>query len=93
MYDVINGVLTVTKGHIASYNGETLPGAWISDRDVYEAGTSPTTGAQVVYDLSESDYITIQLTSTEVTTLLGTNNVWADTGDIIKLTYFGEPSP
>lgn len=33
--DVMNGLLTVTHGQIASYDGETLPGKWISDRDVY----------------------------------------------------------
>ena len=37
---------------IASYAGETLPGAWLSDRDVYTAGTSPSTGAQVAYALA-----------------------------------------
>lgn len=41
-----------TKGYIASYAGEALPGKWISDRDVYVAGATPTTGAQVVYELS-----------------------------------------
>lgn len=35
--------------YIASYNGETLPGEWMSDRDKYVSGTTPTTGAEVVY--------------------------------------------
>jgi len=78
--DVTTGVLTVTRGQIASYAGETLPGAWISDRDVYAAGTSPSTGAQVVYELAEP--ITYQLTPTQVRTLYGENNLWADTGDV-----------
>lgn len=82
--DVVNGTLTVTHGQIASYAGETLPGAWISDRDVYAAGTTPTTGAQVVYELATPQ--TVTLTPTEVTLLLGTNNVWSDTGDT-TLTY------
>ena len=73
-----SGVLTVTDANIASYNGETLPGEWISDRDVYAAGTTPTTGAQVVYKLATPQ--TYQLTPEEVTTLLGQNNVWADCG-------------
>ena len=76
--DVTSGVLTVTDANIASYNGETLPGEWISDRDVYAAGTTPTTGAQVVYKLATPQ--TYQLTPTEVTTLLGQNNIWADCG-------------
>ena len=78
--DVATGLLTVTNGYIASYNGEALPSTWISDRDVYSSGTTPTTGAQVVYALATPQ--TYQLTPRDVYTLLGTNNVWADTGDI-----------
>ena len=83
--DAVNGTLTVTKANIASYDGETLPGAWISDRDVYAEGTTPTTGAQVVYDLDTP--ITYQLTPTEIQMLLGTNNIWADTGEVKELKY------
>ena len=50
--DVLTGVLTVTHGQIASYSGQTLTGEWISDRDKYAVGTTPTTGAQVVYELA-----------------------------------------
>lgn len=78
--DVTNGVLTVDRAMIASYNGETLPSTWISDRDVYAQGTTPTTGAQVVYTLATP--ITYQLTPQEVDTLIGTNNVFADTGGV-----------
>lgn len=35
--------------YIASYNGETLSGEWVSDRDEYTAGTTPTIGAEVAY--------------------------------------------
>ena len=77
--NVTTGVLTVDRAQIASYNGETLPGEWISDRDVYAQGTTPTTGAQVVYELAPP--VTYQLTPQEIRTLLGTNNIWADTGD------------
>jgi hypothetical protein len=78
--DVVSGVLTVTDGYIASYAGETLLSTWISDRDVYVQGTTPTTGAQVVYKLATPQII--QLTLTEIKTLLGSNSVWADSGDI-----------
>ena len=78
--DVLTGVLTVTDANIASYAGEPLPGEWISDRDVYAAGTSPTTGAQVVYKLAEP--LTVQLTPEQISALKGTNNIWADTGDV-----------
>lgn len=82
--DVTSGELTVTGGYLASYNGETLPGAWISDRDVYTEGGTPTTGAQVVYELATP--VTVQLTATEVALLYAYNTLWADTGDL-ALTY------
>ena len=82
--DVTNGVLTVDRAQIASYAGETLSSTWISDRDVYSAGATPTTGAQVVYELATP--ITYHLTPQEITTLLGHNNIWADTGDT-SVTY------
>lgn len=78
--DVTKGILTVTKGLIASYAGETLPGAWISDRDVYAAGATPTTGAQVVYDLASHQ--TYTLTPVQVKTLLGENRIYADAGQV-----------
>lgn len=76
--DVTTGVLTVTDANIASYAGETLPSTWISDRDVYAAGTTPTTGAQVVYKVASPT--TYQLTATEVAAFLGENNIFASTG-------------
>ena len=82
--NVTSGVLTVTHGFIASYAGESLPGAWISDRDVYAAGTAPTMGAQVCYVLAIP--LTYNLTPTEITTLLGNNTVWSDAGDV-SVTY------
>lgn len=85
--DVISGLLTVTDEYIASYNGETLPATWISDRDVYTEGTIPTTGAEVCYELATPQ--TYQLTPTQVKSLLGQNNVWADTGDILEVDYTG----
>jgi hypothetical protein len=78
--DVLSGVLTVDRANIPSYNGESLPGEWISDRDVYAPGSTPTVGAQVVYTLATP--ITILLTPTEIATLLGENRIWADTGPV-----------
>lgn len=78
--DVVSGMLTVDRGYIASYNGETLPSTWTSDRDVYASGTTPSIGAEVVYKLSTPQ--TYQLTPQEVRTLLGTNNVWSDAGTV-----------
>ena len=88
---VYGGTLNVTTGvlkscpYYASYNGETLTGHWISDRDVYAEGTTPTIGAQVVNDggtLTET-----QLTPTEVKTLLGQNNIFTDVGEV-EVTYY-----
>lgn len=77
--DVTKGELVVDRAQIASYNGEALPSTWISDRDVYASGTTPTIGAQVVYELASP--ITYTLAPQEITSLLGANNLWADTGD------------
>lgn len=73
------GVLTATHGQIAAYAGESLPGAWISDRDVYADGAMPTTGAQVVYKLATPQ--TIQLTPKEIAALEGLNSLYSSTGD------------
>ena len=78
--DVGTGTLTVTQAEIESYNGENLPGQWISDRDIYTPGTQPSIGAQVVYELAESQ--TIQLAPQQITALSGTNTLFADAGDI-----------
>ena len=77
-----NGVQTLelTHGYIASYNGETLPSTWISDRDVYAEGTTPTTGAEVVYELATPQ--TIPQDSLSIASTAGVNNIWCDSGDI-----------
>lgn len=78
--DVTNGILTKTWDIIESYDGETLSGEWISDRDVYAEGTTPTTGAQVCYKLETP--VEIQLSPQQLTTILGTNNIWSDAGNV-----------
>lgn len=47
-----------------------------TDADVFKTAVS---GQKLVYPLATP--VTYQLTPTEVTTLLGTNNIWADCGD------------
>lgn len=44
---------------ISEYAGESLPSEWVSDRDVYAAGTTPTIGAQVAYKMATpvSEYL------------------------------------
>lgn len=87
--NLTTGVLTVTHGYIASYDGETINEPWISSIDKYVAGNSPSTGAQVVYPLTTPT--TIQLTAEEVRSFLGMNNLWANTGDS-EVTYFAQPN-
>ena len=67
------GVVEVTDGYFASYDGETLPSTWISDRDVYAEGTTPSTGAEVVYKLATPT--TLQLTPAQLDMLKGYNRV------------------
>ena len=62
-----------------SYNGETLSGEWICDRAVYSEGTTPPIGSQVV-DMSGNG-TEYNLDPTEIKSLKGNNNIWADTGD------------
>jgi hypothetical protein len=85
--DVVNGVVTPYP-YYASYNGEQLTGEWISDRDVYAEGTTPTIGAQVVNIGATGTSFDVQPTS--IKSLDGVNNVWASTGDVEELKYFAD---
>lgn len=62
--DAVTGVGSKTWGFIANYNGESLPGEWISDRDVYVPGTTPATGAQVAYKLANPEPFKVSQVST-----------------------------
>ena len=76
--DVKRGKLNV-KPYYASYSGQSLVGPWISSHDKYVAGAAPTTGAQVVdMGAAGTDY---DVTPHTIKTLLGVNNIWADSGD------------
>jgi len=57
--------------------------AFGTDADAFKTAMS---GIKLVYELATP--ITYTLTASEIRTLLGTNNVWADTGDL-ALTYTG----
>ena len=86
--DVTNGTLTVDTAYIASYSGQTIGEPWISSLDEYVPGTTPTTGAEVVYTIANPTIYT--LTPQEITTLLGINHIWADTGDV-SVEYAADP--
>lgn len=78
--NILTGELIKTHEVIASYNGETLPGEWISDRDVYEEGTIPSTGAQVVYKLAEPIAYEIDLSTIDIPLTVGVRAIWVNTG-------------
>ena len=81
--DAVTGVGSKTWGYIASYNGEALPGEWISDRDVYASGTTPTTGAQVAYKLATPE--PFQATGNQsLPAVAGLNTVYTD-GDSLDV--------
>ena len=78
--DIVNGLLGVYP-YYASYNGETLTGKWMSDRDEYVAGTTPTIGAEVVN--MGGTATTSSITGQQVAVIANSvNNVWANSGDV-----------
>lgn len=91
---VVGGQLKINNGQTTvdvypyydSYNGETLTGEWISDRDEYAEGTTPTTGAQVL-NIGGTP-TTYSLADCSIKSLDGENNVFASTGEIETLEYF-----
>ena len=84
----VDGKLFSTWDYIASYNGELLPGLWLSDRDAYAPGTTPTTGAEVAYEtggIVESD-----ISPTQIYTLLGDNYITTN-AESLSLEYIRSP--
>lgn len=86
--DVVRGILTNRMGYIASYNGETIGEPWLSDRDEYVPGTTPTTGAEVVYTLATP--VEVPLSPTLIRTLSGYNYIWTD-ADSMDIEYITKP--
>lgn len=84
--DVTTGTLTVRTANIASYNGETIGEPWWSSMDEYVEGTTPTTGAQVVYTLANP--IVTTLTPAQLALLEG-YNILTTNADTIHLKYIG----
>jgi hypothetical protein len=78
--NVLTGEIISSWAMIDSYAGEPLPGKWLSDRDVYTAGATPTTGAQVCYELAEP--VRLQAAGTDVALLSGYNTIWSDAGTV-----------
>ena len=75
--DAVTGEGSQEWAHIDSYNGEALPGEWISDRDVYAPDTIPTIGAEIAYKLATPT--PFQGTGNQpLPALPGTNTVYTD---------------
>lgn len=87
-YNPVLGKIYVGTGHITSYNGETLPGAWISDRDIYDANSTPSTGAEVIYDLASP--IEYDITPADIPLFYHINYFLVDNGLISTFTYYAE---
>ena len=82
--DAVTGVGSKTWGYIASYNGESLPGEWISDRDVYAPETTPTTGAQVAYKLATPE--SFKISQVSIPSLKGENYFFTN-GENMDIIY------
>lgn len=90
-YNPILGKLYLTTGYINSYNGETLPGLWWSDRNEYSEGTIPTTGAQVIYMLADEDIEEYNITPSVVEMFYRRNYLTVGQDSLINsITYYAE---
>ena len=90
LYNPITGKLTQITQRIASYNGETLPDHWISDRDDPAEDETPSTGAEVIYWLDEEDYVEYDGTPITVPLNYHINFFFIDGGKLQELKYYAE---
>ena len=90
LYNPITGKLTQITQRIASYNGETLPDHWISDRDDPAEDETPSTGAEVIYWLDEEDYVEYDGTPITVPLNYHINFFFIDGGRLQELKYYAE---
>lgn len=89
-YNPILGKLYSSTGHIASYNGETLPGIWWSDRDAYVEGATPSTGAEVIYKLADEDIEEYDFTPMTIPLGQYVNYFFVDGGQLKELSYYAQ---
>lgn len=82
--DAVTGLGSKTWGFIASYNGEAIPGEWVSDRDVHAPGTTPATGAQVAYKLAAPEPFSVSQISIPS---LGSKNTFFTNGENMDIIY------
>ena len=85
--DLVEGTLKKTHEYISSYNGEAINEPWISSIDEYVPGTTPSTGAQVVYPLTTPVNYS-DLDTYDFETLYAVNNFFSDiVGGQTQVTY------
>ena len=84
------GKIKLNIGYIASYNEETLPGVWMSNKDVYQSGRLPTIGAEVVYELAEEDIIEYTIPTVTIPLAAGDNILWLNQGYITNIEYIAQ---
>ena len=89
-FDPVVGKLWQTMGHIASYDGETLPGEWQSDRDIYIEGATPSTGAEVIYKLDDNDIVEYNYTPMAIQLNYHVNYFFIEDGLLQELIYYAE---
>ena len=87
-FNPILGKMWKITEHIASYNGETLPGHWQSDRDIYIEGTTPQIGAEVVYRLADEDIVEYDCTPMVIPLNYHENYFFMENGMFLELSYY-----
>ena len=87
-FDPVKGKIWKITGYIASYNGEVLPGHWLSDRDLYVEGTTPQIGAEVVYRLADEDIIEYDCAPITIPLSERENYFFIENGMFIELSYY-----
>lgn len=87
-FNPILGKMWKITEHIASYNGETLPGHWQSDRDIYIEGTTPQIGAEVVYRLADEDIVEYDCTPMVIPLNYHENYFFIENGMFLELSYY-----
>lgn len=90
LYNPISGKMYQVIGHIASYNGETLPEHWISNIDNPKIDKTPSIGAEVIYRLADEDIIEYDGTPITIPLNYHNNVFFIDNGKLQKLTYYAE---
>lgn len=80
------GVADLLKNNAYAFQHNLSARVIVRDTTYTDAATFKTavTGQTLVYELAQP--VTVQLTAQQLTTLLGTNNVWSDGGNV-SLTY------